>query len=215
MEFADISWSHISELFGLFATAFLVGFFSMWFYFKLLGKRGDAVSMSESTILQITYNTPDEAHKTVITTSADDTVEHQKPAVNIADDNDVKRVEKSLFMPEVDRFKNNEHGEKPAVEKSTFKLNVRSKSRNKTSEADDLQLIEGIGPTLEKKLNKLGITQFSQIAAWTREDVAELNKILLFSKRIDREDWIGQAAKLAQDHQLVRSALAKKNKGDK
>ncbi len=64
--------------------------------------------------------------------------------------------------------------------------------------ADDLKLISGVGPKLEKTLNSLGFWHFSQIAIWKRSDVAVVDNELSFKGRIDRDDWIKQAKKLAK-----------------
>jgi branched-chain amino acid transport system ATP-binding protein len=64
--------------------------------------------------------------------------------------------------------------------------------------ADDLQLIKGIGPVNEKKLNAHGIYHFDQIAAWKKADIAAAEAYLAFDGRIAREDWIGQAKALAR-----------------
>jgi large subunit ribosomal protein L21 len=58
---------------------------------------------------------------------------------------------------------------------------------------DDLKLIGGVGPAIEKKLHEAGITSLKEIAAWTAEDVASFDEKLAFHGRIEREDWIGQA----------------------
>ncbi len=63
---------------------------------------------------------------------------------------------------------------------------------------DRLTLITGIGPVNEKKLNQHGIYHFDQIAAWTKADIADVEAYLAFDGRIAREDWIGQARKLAK-----------------
>ncbi len=64
--------------------------------------------------------------------------------------------------------------------------------------ADDLLLIKGVGPKLNALLNKLGITRFDQIAAWSRDDVTKVDGHMeSFSGRIDREEWIPQAKLLA------------------
>ena len=65
-------------------------------------------------------------------------------------------------------------------------------------EPDDLKKISGVGPVLEKKLNDLGVTQFAQVAAFTKEDIVKLDDALSFKGRIERDDWVGQAAKLAK-----------------
>ncbi len=63
---------------------------------------------------------------------------------------------------------------------------------------DDLKLIAGVGPVLEKRLNSLGVTQFAQIAAFTETDIETLDRLLKFKGRIAREDWIKQASTLAR-----------------
>ncbi|MEL6951913.1 MAG: 50S ribosomal protein L21 [Pseudomonadota bacterium] len=65
------------------------------------------------------------------------------------------------------------------------------------SGADDLKKLSGVGPALEKKLHENGVTSFAQIAAWTPEDVADMDDKLSFKGRIERDGWIEQAAKLA------------------
>jgi predicted flap endonuclease-1-like 5' DNA nuclease len=64
--------------------------------------------------------------------------------------------------------------------------------------ADDLKRISGIGPSIEKMLNGLGIYHFRQIAAFTPENVAWVDRRLRFRGRIAREDWIGQAKALSE-----------------
>ena len=65
--------------------------------------------------------------------------------------------------------------------------------------ADDLKLLSGVGPALEKKLHEAGVTTFAQIAAWTEEDIAAMDEKLSFKGRIEREGWVAQAqAKLAE-----------------
>ena len=62
--------------------------------------------------------------------------------------------------------------------------------------ADDLKKISGVGPKLEERLNGLGIYHYSQIAAFTPENVAWVDGYLSFKGRITRDDWIGQAGML-------------------
>ena len=50
----------------------------------------------------------------------------------------------------------------------------------------------------ERALNELGIFKFSQIAAWTSANVDWVEDFMSFPGRIEREDWIAQAAKLAE-----------------
>ena len=62
---------------------------------------------------------------------------------------------------------------------------------------DDLKMISGVGPGLEKKLQDAGIKSYAQIAALTDDDIAELEAhVVKFAGRIKRDDWIGQAQHL-------------------
>ena len=62
---------------------------------------------------------------------------------------------------------------------------------------DDLQKINGIGPLIEKKLNGIGIFNYNQISKFKNEDIIKITEQLkLFSGKIERDDWIGQAFKL-------------------
>jgi predicted flap endonuclease-1-like 5' DNA nuclease len=66
-----------------------------------------------------------------------------------------------------------------------------------TNEPDDLKLIVGIGPVLERMLHNLGIGTFRQIARWTERDVAEFDaKLPEFPGRIVRDQWVTQARAL-------------------
>lgn len=64
---------------------------------------------------------------------------------------------------------------------------------------DDLKKIKGIGPVLEKSLNRLGIERFDQIARFTDQDIVKISsKIGAFPDRIVRDDWVSQAKKLRE-----------------
>ena len=65
-------------------------------------------------------------------------------------------------------------------------------------QADDLKMISGVGPKLEGTLNKLGFWHFSQIARWTKKDIAIVDDELSFKGRIERDDWVRQAKALAK-----------------
>ncbi|MCF6327984.1 MAG: NADH-quinone oxidoreductase subunit NuoE [Devosiaceae bacterium] len=63
--------------------------------------------------------------------------------------------------------------------------------------ADDLKMISGVGPVLEKKLNAFGVTQFKQVAKFTKKEIVDLDDALSFKGRIDRDEWVKQAKALA------------------
>ena len=62
---------------------------------------------------------------------------------------------------------------------------------------DDLKLVKGIGPVNERKLHELGIYHFDQIAGWSTAEIRWIGAYLAFPGRIFREDWVGQAKRLA------------------
>jgi predicted flap endonuclease-1-like 5' DNA nuclease len=64
---------------------------------------------------------------------------------------------------------------------------------------DDLKLIVGIGPVLERMLHQLGVTTFRQVAFWSEHDIDEFDaKLHEFPGRIRRDEWVTQARSLHQ-----------------
>ena len=64
---------------------------------------------------------------------------------------------------------------------------------------DDLKLIVGIGPVLERMLFQLGISTYGQIARMNDRDIDELDSRLPeFPGRIRRDEWVTQARVLYQ-----------------
>ncbi len=62
---------------------------------------------------------------------------------------------------------------------------------------DDLKLIVGVGPVLERMLHRLGITAYRQIARWSERDIDEFDaKLPEFPGRIRRDAWVTQARAL-------------------
>ena len=74
---------------------------------------------------------------------------------------------------------------------------------------DDLQVIKGIGPFIEEKLNALGITTYRQIANMTAKLEEEVNvAIEFFPGRVKRDQWVAQAKiLLGMDAKLDQKAL--------
>jgi NADH-quinone oxidoreductase subunit E len=63
---------------------------------------------------------------------------------------------------------------------------------------DDLKMISGVGPVLEARLNSLGVTKWSQVAAFGPDDIAKVEQSLSFRGRVARDNWLAQAAALAK-----------------
>jgi large subunit ribosomal protein L21 len=62
--------------------------------------------------------------------------------------------------------------------------------------ADDLKLISGVGPAIEKKLNAAGIWHYWQVKALSDEDIAQVEQQAGVKGRPHRDDWTGQATDL-------------------
>ncbi len=62
---------------------------------------------------------------------------------------------------------------------------------------DNLTRIKGIGVKIDETLNAIGIYHFDQIANWNSEHVAWVDKNIAFPGRVEREQWVEQAKKLA------------------
>lgn len=71
-----------------------------------------------------------------------------------------------------------------------------SKSAPKGGFVDDVSLIGGVGPVLQKKLAAAGITSLKQIAKMTPKKMAALDAELGLRGRTEREEWIEQAQEL-------------------
>ncbi len=64
---------------------------------------------------------------------------------------------------------------------------------------DDLKMIVGVGPVLERMLYHLGIATYRQIARWTERDIDEVDaRLPEFPGRIRRDAWVTQARALHQ-----------------
>lgn len=60
--------------------------------------------------------------------------------------------------------------------------------------ADDLKVIEGIGPKLEELCNSLGFYHIDQIAGWSAEEIGWVDANLAgFKGRVTRDKWVAQA----------------------
>ena len=64
---------------------------------------------------------------------------------------------------------------------------------------DDLKLIVGVGPVLERMLQQLGISTYRQIARWSERDIDLFDaRLAEFPGRIRRDAWVTQARALHQ-----------------
>jgi NADH-quinone oxidoreductase subunit E len=89
---------------------------------------------------------------------------------------------------------------KPSVKSAARAIDGRPELLKKPhGKADDLKLIWGVGPALEKLLNKIGIWHFDQIANWSAKELIWVDeKLEGFKGRAKRDEWIKQSKKLAK-----------------
>ena len=117
----------------------------------------------------------------------------------------VKKAKASLAKPEEPEKPKTEAPKTEAPEAEAPKPAAKSSDAAAplfiapAGEPDDLKKISGVGPVIEKKLHALGITQYQQIAAFTADDIGKVDDALAFKGRIERDDWLAQAKKLASD----------------
>lgn len=64
--------------------------------------------------------------------------------------------------------------------------------------ADDLTVIDGIGPAFAEDLQRIGIQHFSQLAEQDPDSLAEALNVRVTAERIRRDQWIEQAKALAK-----------------
>jgi predicted flap endonuclease-1-like 5' DNA nuclease len=86
-----------------------------------------------------------------------------------------------------------------AAKKPKAGLNAPSKGLNIAAATvkDDLQVVKGIGPVMEKKLNEFGVYSYEQLGRLKAADIETLATTLgSFPDRISRDEWVKQSKKL-------------------
>lgn len=85
-----------------------------------------------------------------------------------------------------------------AAEAAAAPQRKAAKSAPAEARADDLTRIKGIGPGLARQLEAQGIHSFAQLAALSEQELAAVDaKLTSIKGRCFRDDWLGQARKLA------------------
>ena len=91
-------------------------------------------------------------------------------------------------------------GAKPAAApKAKAESQPELLKKPRAGKGDDLKLIWGVGPKLEKMLNEIGVWHFDQIAAWGKSELNWVDDRLEgFKGRASRDEWVKQSKKLAK-----------------
>lgn len=105
-----------------------------------------------------------------------------------------EELAKGKLLGELESLK--KEREKQPQQPAEKQLNLKAKA----GEKDDLKVITGIGPRIEKRLNAAGIYSYRQISEFTEESIEKITKtIRFFPGRIERDRWVEQASKLYLD----------------
>ncbi len=71
---------------------------------------------------------------------------------------------------------------------------ARTAGKSRAAQKDDLKQIHGIGPVMERVLNRMGMFTFRQIAEWKDQDVEHMaSELDTFPDRIRHDNWIAGA----------------------
>ncbi len=179
------------EIFLLMFGAFLIGyFFARWFYKLKLQRELDEC---EEENKKLNLQSLEHANSTFPSgIKAVQTRDRKGELINqIQEDDNKEKVEEF----EVDGFDETE--EKITLRTDNSGLNFESFGTANEADKDDLKLISGVGPFIEKKLNGIGVYTFSQVSKFRKQDIEDVTELIkFFPGRIDRDDWVGQAKKL-------------------
>jgi len=93
-----------------------------------------------------------------------------------------RRVKFGAVESSIGKANAGDMGKKPAVLKSA-----------KGGKPDNLTLIDGVGNAIEKKMFKLGIFHFSQVAKMSKAELTWLGNAVGFPGRPERENWVGES----------------------
>ncbi len=82
------------------------------------------------------------------------------------------------------------------IAKKSVNFDYSRIGKSKYSERDNLQLVVGIGPYIEKKLHALQIFTFEQLSKMTKRDIRQITEAIeFFPGRIERDEWKKQSAR--------------------
>lgn len=133
-------------------------------------------------------------------------------------DKEVTALNKIIYTPEPIPL--NSNTETP---NTTFVTNIKTTGANSlnfegfgkatASEKDDLKRISGIGPSIENKLNGIGIFTYQQISKFTPKDMTDITDLItFFPGRIERDNWVQQAKNLVKG--IATDFSTRVDKGD-
>ena len=211
------------EIIGLLLVAGIIGFVTAWFYSKSISTKKIAALESEIDDLHKEVGKLNDENNLLKGSLHDQEMETKRltlevkalkalhaEAVNEIDDMKLKNKKAEQKLYEKDEVSMNHTSGMPFLDYNRL-------GKSNEDEKDDLQMISGIGPFLEERLNDLDIYTFKQISNFTERDIKAIDDaILSFSGRIERDQWVAQAKELVIDEQkkaeLLDSIRTKKSR---
>ena len=100
--------------------------------------------------------------------------------------------------PAPEKAKSDEKSEPEKEEKTKPASSGFERLKSPDGEADDLKVITGVGPVLEKALNEYGIYHYRQISGLKKSEIDEIDEALNLKGRMERDDWVKQAKELGK-----------------
>lgn len=160
------------EIFLLLLGAFLIGYFLARYYYKRrCHKEIEELEREKNKYKTLSMENPNIRH--------DDGLRVVKTR---------ERAGKLAFEPEPELI---------VREDLPPTLDFDSFGKATEADKDDLKLISGIGPFIEKKLNGIGIYTFEQISKLSAKDIDDVTALIeFFPGRIERDEWTKQAEDL-------------------
>lgn len=179
------------EIFLLMFGAFLIGYFFARWYFK--AKSQKIIDECEEEKKNLRLENLEHANSTFPSgIKAIQTRDRKGELINqVHEEVEIEKVDDE----EIEKIDDVDNGLKIILDKPA--LNFDSFGTATEADKDDLKLISGVGPFIEKKLNNIEIYTFSQISKFTKQDIEDVTELIkFFPGRIERDDWVKQAKKL-------------------
>ena len=109
-----------------------------------------------------------------------------------------KAIMRNGHEPIGKKAKSNKKPDKAKAAKNDWQTGQTKLGTPGSAHRDDLQVINGVGPVIEKSLNRYGIKSWEQLASLKAKDIKTIDEALDFPGRITREQWVAQAKSLVK-----------------
>jgi len=180
--FTNQNTAHLIELFIWLLGAFLLG----WILARLFAPNNEKIVEKEVMVEKRIFVDKIIYKEREVKNVAHTTIENHTPIAT----NTIKNIDTK------DKASNPSSTEGLTIAAS---LNFSEFGTAYETDKDDLKRISGIGPSLEKKLNNIGIFTYQQISKFTHKDMADITELItFFPGRIERDNWVLQAKSLVK-----------------